>query len=788
VKSKVMKVCEETPFEPVPEPRIRVSVDVHDGVLHPAPLSTKRHGAHGVLHHPAGPSWRLPHAMSTPLSEEEEEDQDEWTQPNKNSILPKIDIRRVNEVMDSKLQIQHQQQAKAAAQPSPQLLSKGSPTKHNPKPKSKLSRVGSASTSPPPMCLARDEVRKKLNGLQALHKEATLRSPSMKGQERARAMSRSATSAGAGTSEQASDPRASDVIGRRSQHDNHPPAAAQPQPKPSHPKPARKTRWSIFGGKSPDLIADADGGAALGVLQKMRLKSGFMEEHAFPDLMELAERRRAPVSEVGKAALRCNPCGSNINAAENMSRVGKRKLLAAHRRFNELGERPGSVYAPARFKMCLTDVGLARPFFFPPVMAARRHMRGETVAQVEEDPAWMVDVSVYARRRAESEGKAFFDYKAVYDKRIENDWNNAISKQRFRKVIAKADDEGAAGLKEELQETMEVFQEYGAVLARTFNYYTCGQTEADDSMFTLKMNAWGQLSRDMGFANNKSKFCKTADVDNVFIAANFEEDADSSLGQTNDDLALMRFEFLEALTRVALLKFGKEQGVSDVSDSVRMLLEAMQPKLPQLVKQDSNVFRVRLYSQAVAETFEEYLPILQALYAFFRSKNHKKCLHLEHWLGLCSMGGWTRGAELGTYWAKVAFVWSQMAMSDEVKLRAKLLSLSWVEYLEAIARVAEFMDPEPREVYEAEIEKFKDVEWVEMCKLIRTSEWQDQPGHAEAGEKLAKKVRSAIEGMLDCVMAEYGCDTLKKLQSKLEFLTKASGGELYSKRRVSIKK
>lgn len=54
--------------------------------------------------------------------------------------------------------------------------------------------------------------------------------------------------------------------------------------------------------------------------------------------------------------------------------------------------------------------------------------------------------------QAESEGKAFFDYKAVYDKRIENDWNNAISKQRFRKVIAKADDEGAAGLKEELQE------------------------------------------------------------------------------------------------------------------------------------------------------------------------------------------------------------------------------------------------------------------------------------------------------------------------------------------------
>jgi len=32
----------------------------------------------------------------------------------------------------------------------------------------------------------------------------------------------------------------------------------------------------------------------------------------------------------------------------------------------------------------------------------------------------------------------------------------------------------------------------------------------------------------------------------------------------------MRFEFLEALTRVSLLKFGKDQGINDVSDSVQV--------------------------------------------------------------------------------------------------------------------------------------------------------------------------------------------------------------------------
>ena len=78
--------------------------------------------------------------------------------------------------------------------------------------------------------------------------------------------------------------------------------------------------------------------------------------------------------------------------------------------------------------------------------------------------------------------------------------------------------------------------------------------------------------RDCGLASKKSKWCKAADCDNVFVATNFEEAKDGELADTNDDLALLRFEFLEALTRVSLLKYGKDQGINDVSDSIQVRL------------------------------------------------------------------------------------------------------------------------------------------------------------------------------------------------------------------------
>jgi len=65
----------------------------------------------------------------------------------------------------------------------------------------------------------------------------------------------------------------------------------------------------------------------------------------------------------------------------------------------------------------------------------------------------------------------------------------------------------------------------------------------------------------------------------------------------------MRFELLEALTRVSILKFGKDLGIFDISDSVNGLLHtdlapglAKNPLLESLAI-DRNVFKRRLYTK-----------------------------------------------------------------------------------------------------------------------------------------------------------------------------------------------
>jgi hypothetical protein len=294
--------------------------------------------------------------------------------------------------------------------------------------------------------------------------------------------------------------------------------------------------------------------------------------HAFPQLMALAQRERHPRSVIAQEALRANPCAHSTNAAEEMSLAGRDVARHARARYEQVRARPGSVGAPHRLRRSVGEVSTQRPFFVRPMLAPRRVHRGEVIveASVHEHMPFMIDNSCFSRRRTEAEGRAYFDATNIYAKRLATDWGNAITKSRFQMVMAKADDEGVAGLKEELDETREVFSRFFPMLCQLFNYYCALSIETDESLFSMKFNSWTSLVRDLGLASKKSKYCKPADCDNIFVATNFEEDKDGDLADTNDDLALMRFEFLEALTRVSLLKFGKDQGINDVSDSVQV--------------------------------------------------------------------------------------------------------------------------------------------------------------------------------------------------------------------------
>jgi hypothetical protein len=62
------------------------------------------------------------------------------------------------------------------------------------------------------------------------------------------------------------------------------------------------------------------------------------------------------------------------------------------------------------------------------------------------------------------------------------------------------------------------------MLCQLFDYYCALSPETDESLFSMKFNSWTSLVRDLGLASKKSKYCKPADCDNIFVATNFEED------------------------------------------------------------------------------------------------------------------------------------------------------------------------------------------------------------------------------------------------------------------------
>ena len=50
---------------------------------------------------------------------------------------------------------------------------------------------------------------------------------------------------------------------------------------------------------------------------------------------------------------------------------------------------------------------------------------------------------------------------------------------------------------------------------------------------------------------------KRSDCDTIFIVANFQPDKRAPAALVNDEHALMRFEFLETVVRLAVAKYGK---------------------------------------------------------------------------------------------------------------------------------------------------------------------------------------------------------------------------------------
>ena len=174
-------------------------------------------------------------------------------------------------------------------------------------------------------------------------------------------------------------------------------------------------------------------------------------------------------------------------------------------------------------------------------------------------------------------------------------------------LTSQADADGD-GVADELEEVHAAIWAHRNIYFRLFDYYA---SLGGDTIGSISVNEWTAFVDECHLANNKSKFCKRADLDRLFVAV----DGVSSGGKKRDK-ALARAEFLQCLVRLAVLKYVQPKLMADVSEAFeRLLCEDIEPRLEAVTLQHPNEFReTYCYKREVDQTLKRHEPTLRALF------------------------------------------------------------------------------------------------------------------------------------------------------------------------------
>ena len=226
---------------------------------------------------------------------------------------------------------------------------------------------------------------------------------------------------------------------------------------------------------------------------------------------------------------------------------------------------------------------------------------------------WSLPDSVFAPRQMKSDARAFYDNNRVKKRAFGIDWANLTKKKRFVNFVLQTDDDGSP---EELQEVKAVLWDCYSIIMDAFEFYSVMGTSLS-AAYTIQSNAFNDFVDDCKITDMDK--CKRKDIDTIFIVANLEEDKQSKVNKANDDRALMRFEFLECVVRIAVAKFLKSGKTDDVSDALKMLCnQNILPNLDAEAVHDSNDFRKnRMYFEEVDKVYWKNMKKLQMIFEVF---------------------------------------------------------------------------------------------------------------------------------------------------------------------------
>ncbi|KAK3285280.1 hypothetical protein CYMTET_7106 [Cymbomonas tetramitiformis] len=354
---------------------------------------------------------------------------------------------------------------------------------------------------------------------------------------------------------------------------------------------------------------------------------------------------------------------------------------------------------------------------------------------------WNLDKTVFLPRKPDSDQRDYWDREEVMGRMFDTDWDRLSchgERGRFMKMISNNGENA-----EMIEGVRTMLRDHYDMLAKIFDYYCC--LGSGTGHFSMQTNEWSQFLKDAAILDNapRSK-TKRVDCDSIFIVANqvmdpandaeakpepkvdgkggwlkakaaaFNKERKEAVAKRNaaslqfDKLSMMRCEFLAGVIKLAIAKFIEERKWKerDVPKAVDMLCRQIHTSIlatrPEALLVANDFRSIRLYTPAVERLLIEEMNFFQTVYNYYKGSSQNPenfhLMQLEGWVHMfehAQVIGYATGMSVREL--TLCFSWSRMMYVDEVISCDNRASLTFVDFMEAFGRVADFLSPPPIE-------------------------------------------------------------------------------------------
>jgi len=215
---------------------------------------------------------------------------------------------------------------------------------------------------------------------------------------------------------------------------------------------------------------------------------------------------------------------------------------------------------------------------------------------------------------------------------------------------------------------------------------------APSEIWSIPLNTYTDFCSSAGIIDGK--ILKLSDFDRIFIATYTRTEKERN--PRNPDRALVRYQFMEGLVRIADQKYIGSGMASTYSEALKLLLQ--EHVVPYISKFDHQKWRIeRYWNEAVDAVVKSYLPILKGVYKKYSGlktlPGQRKFMSLEEFHRLLNDTG-SFNDNCGDRDATLSFNIAMMTQIDELE-NDRIFQMQFIEFVEALGRIADKYSPAP---------------------------------------------------------------------------------------------